>query len=62
MYIINNFTNHSSILFETKKINYNRINNSNQMESIIIIKTSTRNVSVYPSTSLPPTPNPALQN
>ena len=40
MYIINNFTNrgYSSILFETKKINYNRINNSNQMESIIIIK------------------------
>ena len=61
MYSINNFTNHSSILFETKKINYNRINNSNQMESIIIITSRitlpTRNVSVYI-----PTSNPALQN
>ena len=36
MHNINNFTNHSAILFETN-INYTQINNNIQKESIIII-------------------------
>ena len=62
MYNINNFTNHSAILFETRKINYNRINNNNQMESIIIIKRI--GIPPYPHCirlHLSLTPIPALQ-